>query len=113
MLHLLLCHLSGVYQGKPVAVKVFLPGSSPDGSTCEEIAITCNNSHNNLTQVVAVVVDEDNSHNSSSNGTSNGSSNGSSSSGSGYDAIKGLVMVLVQGKPMADRPTSQHLLRCR
>jgi hypothetical protein len=28
-------------------------------------------------------------------------------------SVKGLVMVLVQGKPMADRPTSQHLLRCK
>jgi hypothetical protein len=104
--------LTGVYEGKPVAVKVFLPGASPDGSTCEEIAITCNNSHNNLTQVVAVVVDDNNSHNSSSNGGTNGASNGSSSSSSAYDPIKGLVMVLVQGKTMADRPTSQHLLRC-
>lgn len=95
--------MSGVYQGRPVAVKVFLPGASPDGSTSEEIAITCNNSHNNLTQVVAVVVNDDSSS-SHSNGTSNDTC---------YDAIKGLVMVLVQGKPMADRPTSQHLLRCR
>lgn len=90
-----------MYKGEAVAVKIFLPGASPDGSTLEEIAITCSNSHDNLTRVLAVVVNEE---------------PGSSSSSSGplqLEAIKGLVMVLVQGKPMADRPTSQHLLRCK
>lgn len=92
-----------MYKGKPVAVKVFLPGASPDGSTCEEIAITCNNSHANLTQVVAVVVDD------SSSGSTSSAGMGSIT----HDAIQGLVMVLVKGQPMADRPTSQHLLRCK
>lgn len=87
MLHLCVCVCAGVYKGKAVAIKLFLPGASPDGSTHEEIAITCNNSHPNLTRVVAVVVDADD--------------------------IKGLVMLLVRGKPMADRPTSEHLLRCK
>lgn len=113
---------AGAYKGEAVAVKIFLPGASPDGSTCEEIAITCNNSHNNLTKVVAVVVDDEH-HTASSNGDACGSNgNGCGSSGgccdsnggsSEYDSIKGLVMLLVQGKPMADRPTSQHLLRCK
>jgi hypothetical protein len=96
-------------------VKIFLPGASPDGSTVEEIAITCSNSHHNLTKVLAVVVEENgNTASSSSNGSNGGGSNGSSgSSGGGCDGIKGLVMVLVRGQPMADRPTSQHLLRCR
>jgi hypothetical protein len=97
LFNVMLC--AGVYNGEAVAVKMFLPGASPDGSTCEEIAITCNNSHNNLTKVVAVVVDDDHA-----------AGNGSSSD---YDGVKGLIMVLVQGKPMADRPTSQHLLRCK
>jgi hypothetical protein len=91
--------LAGVYQGEPVAVKIFLPGASPDGSTEEEIGITCHNRHPHLTQVVAVVV-----------GDSSSDSNGE---GTGADHITGLVMKLVHGKPMADRPTSQHLLRCK
>jgi hypothetical protein len=94
--------LAGVYEGEAVAVKIFLPGSSPDGSTLEEIAITCSNSQHNLTRVLAVVVDEDPAASSSS-----------SSGPLELEAIKGLVMVLVKGTPMADRPTSQHLLRCK
>lgn len=92
---------AGVCEGQAVAVKIFLPGSSPDGSTLEEIAITCSNSHHNLTRVLAVVVDEGQAGSSSSSGPLE------------LEAIKGLVMVLVQGTPMADRPTSQHLLRCK
>lgn len=98
---------TGVYNGEVVAVKIFLPGASPDGSTCEEIAITCNNSHNNLTKVIAVVVEDDHTIGRS------GSNGGRCGSSSDYDGVKGLVMVLVKGKPMADRPTSQHLLRCK
>lgn len=85
---------AGVYGGEPVAIKLFLPGASPDGSTHDEIAITCSNHHPNLTEVLAVVVDE-------------------GVSCQGVETIKGLVMRLVKGQPMADRPTSQHLLRCK
>lgn len=102
---------AGVYNGKPVAVKIFLPGASPDGSTTEEIAITCHNIHPHLTRVLAVVVDDnivDDDPASSPHNTTAGQ--GSSDL---YAHVKGLVMELVVGKTMADRPTSQHLLRCK
>ena len=92
----------GTYEGEPVAIKLFLPGASPDGSTVDEIAITCSNRHHNLTQVIAVVVDEDAA-----------AAPGGVEGAQGVASIKGLVMQLVRGKPMADRPTSEHLLRCK
>jgi hypothetical protein len=100
-------------------------GASPDGSTREEIAITCQNSHPSLTQVLALVVPQQQQQQQQQHQahecradtgvTGNGASmatNSSSSTGAD-EVITGLVMELVQGQPLADRPTSQHLLRCK
>lgn len=67
-----------------MAVKFFRGDVSPDGRVDEEVAIACAVEHPCLTRVRAAVP--------------------------GSDAI---VMDLAAGRPLAGRPTSKHLLRCK
>eukprot|EP00798_Chlamydomonas_sp_ICE-L_P006154 gene6154-2765_t len=75
---------------REVAVKVFRADVSPDGRTEEEVCIACAVDHPNLTRVGALVL--------------NGDEVGSRPS---------LMMDIVAGTPMALKPTSEHLLRCK
>jgi hypothetical protein len=93
---------AGSFDGRPVAVKIFVGGASPDGSTREELAITCQNNHRSLTKVLALVV-----------GDADTDAAADGKPAPSHDDVIGLVMELVDGKPLADRPTSQHLLRCK
>ena len=94
-----------------MAVKLVTWEVSPDGATAEEVAINASLTHPNLTRVLAlVVVDEDG--NASAVGGA-GSAGASDSGGGGGGGIVGMVLELVQGAPLAGRPTSQHLLRCK
>ena len=56
--------------------------------TAEEVAIACALDHPHLTRVEAVLRD-------------------------GSGAVSALVMKVCLGKPMAEKPTSAHLLRCK
>jgi hypothetical protein len=58
----------------------------------------------------------------SGNGEAGGKGGGGGNGGGGgaaaqgpheHEAAKGMVMEIVQGKPLAAKPTSEHLLRCR
>ena len=60
--------------------------------TAEEVAIACSVDHPHLTRVLATISDD----------------NGATDS-----AVSALVMAVCQGRPMAEKPTSAHLLRCR
>ena len=75
---------TGVYNGQKVAVKLFRGDVGPDGRVDEEVGISCSVRHPNLTRVRAMVTEP-----------------------------QGLVLDLVRGVPLALRPTSEHLLRCK
>jgi hypothetical protein len=75
---------------------------SPDGDTQEEVALALALDHPHLTRVRAVVVPPPAADSSPS-----------SPSSSPHHLPGALVMDLVPGKPMAAKPTSQHLLRCK
>jgi hypothetical protein len=85
-------------------VKIFIADVSPDGSTAEEMAINCAVQHPNLTRVLALVVDTQEQQQQQDEAAAAAGDDG---------AIVGLVLELVHGKPLADRPTSEHLLRCK
>ncbi|KAK9811574.1 hypothetical protein WJX72_006238 [[Myrmecia] bisecta] len=70
--------------GRDVAVKVFKAETSPDGRAVDEIAVTCCIDHPNLIRVLGHMAKP-----------------------------HALVLRLVQGAPMAEKPTVQSLLRCR
>eukprot|EP00879_Flechtneria_rotunda_P002096 GHRR01002276.1.p1 GENE.GHRR01002276.1~~GHRR01002276.1.p1 ORF type:complete len:263 (+),score=89.66 GHRR01002276.1:228-1016(+) len=82
------------------------------------MAINCTVHHPNLTSVLALVVADPTEE-------VDGSSIGNTVSGvvdvaaaaeaatAGKQQVVGLVLELVHGKPLAGRPTSQHLLRCK
>jgi hypothetical protein len=75
---------AGVFNGQTVAVKLFRGDVGPDGRVDEEVGISCSLRHPNLTRVRALVTEP-----------------------------RGLVLDLVKGVPLALKPTSQHLLRCK
>mmetsp|Transcript_12813 Transcript_12813/g.34948 ORF Transcript_12813/g.34948 Transcript_12813/m.34948 type:complete len:601 (+) Transcript_12813:51-1853(+) len=75
-----------------VAVKTFRSDVSPDGRTQEEVAIACALDHPNLTRVIGIVP-------------------GPACQPPAEQPL--LVMDIVSGQPMAAKPTSKHLLRCR
>jgi hypothetical protein len=100
---------AGSYEGRTVAVKIFIADVSPDGSTAEEMAINCAVQHPNLTRVLALVVDtQQNQQQQQQQGEA-----AAAAAAADDGAIVGLVLELVHGKPLADRPTSEHLLRCK
>ncbi|KAG2445258.1 hypothetical protein HYH02_008726 [Chlamydomonas schloesseri] len=73
-----------VWRGQLVAVKFFRADVSPDGRTEDEVALAISLQHPHLTQVLARV-----------------------------EQPHGLVLRLESGSPLALKPTSQHLLRCK
>ncbi|PNH08307.1 Leucine-rich repeat-containing protein 1 [Tetrabaena socialis] len=73
-----------VWRGQLVAVKFFRADVSPDGRTEDEVALAVALQHPHLTQVLARV-----------------------------ERPAGLVLRLETGVPLALKPTSQHLLRCK
>ncbi|KAF5829159.1 hypothetical protein DUNSADRAFT_16484 [Dunaliella salina] len=75
-----------------VAVKTFRSDISPDGRTQEEVAIACALDHPNLTRVIGIVP-------------------GPAQIPPAEQPL--LVMDIISGQPMAAKPTSKHLLRCR
>lgn len=74
----------GIWQNQKVAVKLFREDCSPDGHAKEEIAIASSLSDRNLVKVLARLNDP-----------------------------LGLVMDFVDAKPLAEKPNSHSLLRCR
>jgi hypothetical protein len=73
------------WQGQTCAMKQFKGGdASPDGQPCDEIAVKLFVEHPALTRVLARM-----------------------------HAPESLVMELVQGQPMAEKPNFESLLRCR
>lgn len=91
---------------------------SPDGSTREELAINCHVNHPNLTKVLALVVDSKKGNDAPCGGehlqtsAAEHFSDGSEVAAVGAQII-GMVLELVDGKPLAGRPASEHLLRCK
>ncbi|KAG2501926.1 hypothetical protein HYH03_000424 [Edaphochlamys debaryana] len=73
-----------VWRGELVAVKFFRADVSPDGRTEDEVALAIALQHPHLTQVLGRV-----------------------------EHPSGLVLRLESGKPLAHKPTSAHLLRCK
>lgn len=98
----------GTYEGCTVAVKIFIADVSPDGSTAEEMAINCAVQHPNITRVLALVTDTQQQQQQQGEPAA-----AAAECGGDAGAVVGLVLELVQGKPLAGRPTSQHLLRCK
>ncbi|GAX81710.1 hypothetical protein CEUSTIGMA_g9138.t1 [Chlamydomonas eustigma] len=88
--------LRASYQGREVAVKSFRSDVSPDGRTAEEVAIACHVDHPNLTRVLATV-----------------QSAGQTSAPNSVAAVIAVVMEIYNGAPLAAKPTSEHLLRCK
>jgi hypothetical protein len=101
---------AGTYEGRTVAVKIFIADVSPDGSTAEEMAINCAVQHSNLTQVLALVTDTQQQQQQQQQ---QDVAAAAAAAAAADEAVVGLVLELVHGKPLADRPTSQHLLRCK
>eukprot|EP00775_Hariotina_reticulata_P004107 gene4107-4353_t len=100
----------GRHQGQEVAVKIFVAGIvSPDGCIQEEMGISCSVDHPHLTKVRALVIQPQ-------QGDSIPADDGSPlvpvAAGGAGDVV-GLVLELVHGKPLAAKPTSEHLLRCK
>ncbi|GLC44711.1 hypothetical protein PLESTB_000972000 [Pleodorina starrii] len=73
-----------VWRGDLVAVKFFRGDVSPDGRAEDEVALAIALQHPHLTQVLAKVAHP-----------------------------PGLVLRLASGNPLAHKPTSKHLLRCK
>lgn len=72
------------WEGQQVAVKFFRADVSPDGRTHEELGVSCAVDHPHVTRVRGIVHEP-----------------------------RALVFDLVKGKPLAAKPTSAHLLRCK
>lgn len=84
---------SAEWRGRQVALKMFRGDTSPDGQIADEIAIACAVHHPQLTEVLGVVM--------------------AVVVGDSLPSIRGLVLRLDAGRPLASKPTSQHLLRCK
>ncbi|KAF8062034.1 Zadh2 [Scenedesmus sp. PABB004] len=97
----------GRWAGREVAVKIFLSHVSPDGSTADETGINAAVDHPNLTRVLALVLGDGDA---SGDGGGDG---GGDRGGGGGEGVVGMVLELVHGAPLAGRPTSEHLLRCK
>lgn len=76
------------WDGQEVAVKLFRSDTSPDGHCKTEIAISLLLCHSNLPRVLATVHDQS-------------------------GKVVGLLMPLLRGGAMADRPDGVSVLRCR
>lgn len=74
----------GFWQGRQVAVKIFVKDRSPDGHSRDEMAIAFSVSEKHLVRVVAWL-----------------------------EEPLGLVMEFAEGAPIAEKPNLQSLLRCR
>jgi uncharacterized membrane protein len=94
-------------------VKIFIADVSPDGSTAEEMAINCAVQHPNLTRVLALVVETQQQQQQQQQQQDEVAAAAAAAAAAHNGAIVGLVLELVHGKPLADRPTSEHLLRCK
>lgn len=108
--------VAGIYHGRGVAIKIFVADVSPDGSTREELAINCAVNHPNLTKVLALVVDprkSDRTQQDTLQPTASGGQLTDVEDTAAAESIIGMVLELVDGKPLAGRPTSEHLLRCK
>lgn len=75
---------AATWKGRRVALKLFRADRSPDGHSADEIGIACALSEKHLIKVLAKL-----------------------------DSPLGLVMEYVEGAPLAEKPNSQSLLRCR
>ncbi|GFH12599.1 protein kinase domain-containing protein, partial [Haematococcus lacustris] len=89
--------------GEVLAAKVFRADISPDGRTVEEVAIACAVDHPHLTRVRAVVALA---------GATPATAPATPPAAAPEPAPM-LLMDLVPGQPLAAKPTSQHLLRCK
>ncbi len=89
-----------------VCVSVNRADVSPDGRTEEEIAIGCAVDHPHITRVTGIIppAQQTDTADSSTGGT------GGIKRSSAYPM---LMMPLVHGRPLANKPTSEHLLRCK
>ncbi|GBF96205.1 hypothetical protein Rsub_08750 [Raphidocelis subcapitata] len=105
------------FRGERVALKLFLAEVSPDGKAQDEVAITCALQHPNVTRVKAVVFDrrdpwpgprgdEDYGADAAAPGSLRAHAHA-------HEAARGMVLELIAGKPLAAKPTSEHLLRCK
>ncbi|KAL4457710.1 hypothetical protein ABPG75_012575 [Micractinium tetrahymenae] len=74
----------GLWQGRQVAVKIFVKDRSPDGHSRDEMAVAFSVSEKHLVRVVARL-----------------------------EEPLGLVMEFAEGAPIAEKPNLQSLLRCR
>ncbi|MEW5319424.1 MAG: hypothetical protein WDW38_010577 [Sanguina aurantia] len=72
------------WRGQTIALKRFHGALSPDGATQDEVRISASLDHPRITRVLAVAADEG-----------------------------AMLLRLVPGQPLADRPTQEVLLRCR
>ena len=72
------------WKGRTVALKLFRADRSPDGHSADEIAIACALSEPHVVKVLAKL-----------------------------DSPLGLLMEFCQGLPLAEKPNSESLLRCR
>ncbi|KAI8475016.1 MAG: hypothetical protein J3K34DRAFT_517665 [Monoraphidium minutum] len=111
--------------GQDVALKLFLAEVSPDGKAQDEVAISCCLDHPNLTKVLALVYDKRDPWPSpaAAGGAAAAAAPAPAGPGAGRgaggaaphagEAARGLVQQLVRGKPLAAKPTSEHLLRCK
>ncbi len=78
---------------------------SPDGRVDEELAIACAVDHPNLTHVLGLI--------EVSPPLDAAAGEDDAGEGARLQAPPLLVMRFVPGHPMAAKPTSQHLLRCK
>lgn len=85
-----------MWRGRRVALKLFRADRSPDGHSADEMAIACVLSERHLVKVLARL---DRSQ--------------QAKGGGGEDEPLGLVLEFVEGAPLADKPNSASLLRCR
>lgn len=94
--------------------QVFKSDVSPDGNARDELDVACALDHPNLTKALGIV--RASSGAKSKSGSSQQSSSSSSGSTRGDDGVgnkQWLVMQKVCGEPLADRPDSKSVLRCR
>ena len=75
---------AATWKSRNVALKLFRADRSPDGHSTDEIAIACALQEKHLIKVLAKL-----------------------------DTPLGLVMEYVEGSPLAEKPNSESLLRCR
>ena len=83
---------TAVFESQTCAVKVFISDVSPDGQVIDEVDISSSVVHTNITRVIGHVAPKD---------------------GNASKVPSALVLDLCKGTPLAKKPTSKHLLRCR